>query len=238
MLLNRSQPSLGRPFGQLVTTPAWFADSPVLIDLTVPYIISDSIAFGNGRRPIFSLISAGEVMVFLSKGAAQMFGHLLFILRKKISESLPLSAAARMAGIDKSFVMSYDMPLYIPNPDSTALASYISAITGVGIFAKEADTRQLARETVSSMKARGWQPSAGLAIQYQRPVTPTEAFVPVQDVPDKLKHLGEARKPLMTVNTWQRPQVISASDVRNLSWENYYQIGENFSPRQLSSFLH
>ncbi|KAF5563791.1 hypothetical protein FNAPI_2508 [Fusarium napiforme] len=191
-----------------------------------PYIIKDSIAFGNDPRAVYSLVSADEVMIFLSDDAAQMFGHLLFTLRKKISPSLPLlvaarmagigkplvlsidlpllipypgstamtsyvtsisdisifnnmddaaaaqtfcalllslrkkilpslplSAVARIAGVDKSLIISIDMPLYIPNPDSTAMASYVSSIAGIGFFANEADTRQLARGTASSMRA-------------------------------------------------------------------------------------
>ncbi|KAF4483597.1 hypothetical protein FAGAP_11644 [Fusarium agapanthi] len=45
-----------------------------------PYIIKDSIDFGNGRRVIYSLASADEAMVFLTDGVAQMFGYLLLIL--------------------------------------------------------------------------------------------------------------------------------------------------------------
>ncbi|KAF5582930.1 hypothetical protein FPCIR_9247 [Fusarium pseudocircinatum] len=87
----------------------------------------------------------------------------------KITPSLPLSAVIRMAGIHKSFVISIDMPLYVPNPDSIAMASYVSSITNIRFFANEADTRQLAKETVSTMKGLGWQPSVGLAIQYRVP---------------------------------------------------------------------
>ncbi|KAF5578270.1 hypothetical protein FPANT_10053 [Fusarium pseudoanthophilum] len=172
------------------------------------------------RKAIFSLVIVDETMVSMDNRAAQTFCALLLSLRKKILPSLPLSAVARIAGVDKSLIISIDMPLYIPNPDSTAMASYVSSITGIGFFANDADTRQLARDTASSMRAQGWKPTARLPVQFQRETTQAEGRVPMEVVADRLTHLGEARKPLMTINTWKRPQVISAGDVRNLSWEN------------------
>ncbi|SCO80459.1 uncharacterized protein FRV6_04672 [Fusarium oxysporum] len=164
----------------------------------MPYIIADSIAIGNGRRAIYSLIAADELMVFLSEDTAQIFGHLLLILRNKVSQSLPLSAATRMAGISKSLVPVFDMPLYLPNPDSTALASYISSIADMRVFNNLADARTLTRETANLMKSQDWQPSAGLAMQYNRIITPGEGFFPMQVIADKLTHLGQSWKPLIT----------------------------------------
>ncbi|KAJ9429641.1 hypothetical protein FOXG_11032 [Fusarium oxysporum f. sp. lycopersici 4287] len=164
----------------------------------MPYIIADSIAIGNGRRAIYSLIAADELMVSLSEDTAQIFGHLLLILRNKVSQSLPLSAATRMAGISKSLVPVFDMPLYLPNPDSTALASYISSIADMRVFNNLADARTLTRETANFMKSQDWQPSAGLAMQYNRIITPGEGFFPMQVIADKLTHLGQSWKPLIT----------------------------------------
>ncbi|KAH7494257.1 hypothetical protein FOMA001_g239 [Fusarium oxysporum f. sp. matthiolae] len=164
----------------------------------MPYIIADSTAIGNGRRAIYSLIAADELMVFLSEDTAQIFGHLLLILRNKVSQSLPLSAATRMAGISKSLVPVFDMPLYLPNPDSTALASYISSIADMRVFNNLADARTLTRETANFMKSQDWQPSAGLAMQYNRIITPGEGFFPMQVIADKLTHLGQSWKPLIT----------------------------------------
>ncbi|KAM5379748.1 hypothetical protein ACJA88_005176 [Fusarium oxysporum] len=164
----------------------------------MPYIIADSTAIGNGRRAIYSLIAADELMVFLSEDTAQIFGHLLLILRNKVSQSLPLSAATRMAGISKSLVPVFDMPLHLPNPDSTALASYISSIADMRVFNNLADARTLTRETANFMKSQDWQPSAGLAMQYNRIITPGEGFFPMQVIADKLTHLGQSWKPLIT----------------------------------------
>ncbi|KAF4483596.1 hypothetical protein FAGAP_11643 [Fusarium agapanthi] len=102
--------------------------------------------------------------------------------------------------------MSIDIPLCIPNPDSTAIASYVSSVADIGLIANEANTRKLARDIVSFMRVQGWQPTAGPVIQYQRPVVPAESFTPVQ---------GE---------NWA--QVISAEDARSLSWEDYDAIGQ------------
>ncbi|CCT61640.1 uncharacterized protein FFUJ_01885 [Fusarium fujikuroi IMI 58289] len=191
-----------------------------------PLIISDSIASGNGRKAIYSLVVADELMVFLDKNVAQTFGGLLCTLRKRLSESLPLSAAARMAGIDKSLVMSFDMPLCIPNPGSTALSAYISVVSEMDVFHQDTEMRSLARETVLSMRKQDYRPTAGLPVRFLRETTQAESWVPMEVMADKLTYLGEARKPLDTVNTWRRPQVISASNVRSLPWDNYDQIGE------------
>ncbi|KAF5687604.1 hypothetical protein FCIRC_2310 [Fusarium circinatum] len=191
-----------------------------------PYIIKDSIAFGNGRRVVYSLLSADEAMIFLSDDAAQMFGHLLLILRKRISPSLPLSAAARMAGIGKSLVLSVDLPLLIPYPDSTAMASYVTSISNMSIFGNMNDARVLARDTTNFMKSQGWEDSAGLAIQYERVLTPPEGFLPVRVVADKLTHLGQPLKPAVIFEGRKWPQVIAADALRQLGWDAFDQIGQ------------
>ncbi|TVY69394.1 hypothetical protein Focb16_v000246 [Fusarium oxysporum f. sp. cubense] len=118
------------------------------------------------------------------------------------------------------------MPLYLPNPGSTAVASYISAVADLSIFSNEAETQKLAKEIIASMRSENWWPSAGLAIQYERPVTPAEGFVPIQIVADKLTHLGQLWKPLTVSNGHKWPPVISAEDARKLRWESYDQIGQ------------
>lgn len=191
-----------------------------------PIIVQDCITTGNSVKAIFSLVVADETMVFVDETAAQTFCALLLSLRKKFTPSLSLSAAARMAGIDKSFIMSIDMPLCIPNAESTAMASYVSSIANIGFFANEADTRQLAKDTVSAMRGLGWQPTAGLAIRYQRAVTLAESFVPAQVVPDKLTYLGQPWKPLNVVNGKEWAQIILADEARTLRWEGYDAIGQ------------
>ncbi|KAF5619054.1 hypothetical protein F52700_11914 [Fusarium sp. NRRL 52700] len=190
-----------------------------------PYIVADSIFCDNSHKDIFSLIAADECMVFMSEDAARNFGGLFIHLRKKVSESMPLSAAAQMAGIDKSLVLSFDMPLYLPKPDSTVLASYVRSIANISIFNNEADTRRLAREIMEFMKSQSWQPSIGLAIQYTRLLTPEGRFVPMEAVADKLTHLGRAWKPLVLEDGHKLPQAICAHDVGQLSWDAYDQIG-------------
>ncbi|KAF5674432.1 hypothetical protein FDENT_10008 [Fusarium denticulatum] len=191
----------------------------------IPYIVADSFSTRNGRKAIFSLIAADECMIFMSEDAARVFGALLIALRKKVSESMPLSAAAQMAGIDKSLVLSFDMPLYLPKPDSSDVALYARSITNIAIFNNEAATRQLARETLAFMKSQSWQPSTGLGIQYSR--VPSGGFVPIELVADKLTHLGQAWKPLVLEEGYEWPQVISANDVGQLSWDDYDQIGQH-----------
>lgn len=61
-----------------------------------------------------------------------------------------------MAGIDKSLFLSFDMPLYLPNPGSTAVASYISAVADLSIFSNEAETQKLAKEIIASMRFENW----------------------------------------------------------------------------------
>lgn len=61
-----------------------------------------------------------------------------------------------MAGIDKSLVLSFDMPLYLPNPGSTAVASYISAVADLSIFFNEAENQKLAKEIIASMRSENW----------------------------------------------------------------------------------
>ncbi|KAF5627645.1 uncharacterized protein FTJAE_9190 [Fusarium tjaetaba] len=117
-----------------------------------PSIIKDFIAFRNGCRAIYTLICADEAM------------------------SLPLTVAAYMAGIGKSLVMSLDMPLLIPYPDSTAMASYFTSISDMSIFSNVNDARVLARDTANFMKSQGWVDSAGLAIQHERAMTPAEGL--------------------------------------------------------------
>ncbi|EWG50579.1 hypothetical protein FVEG_16655 [Fusarium verticillioides 7600] len=112
---------------QQVIPPTWPA---------TPFIAEDSITTGDSRKAMFSLVVADETMIFLEDRVARTFCALLLSLRKKIAPSLSLSAVTRMAGVDKSLVMSIDMPLCIPNPDSTAMASYISSIADIGFFAK------------------------------------------------------------------------------------------------------
>ncbi|KAF5971404.1 hypothetical protein FBULB1_9247 [Fusarium bulbicola] len=163
-----------------------------------PYIIKDSIAFGNGRRVVYSLLSADKAMIFLSDDAAQMFGHLLLILRKRISPSLPLSAAARMAGIGKSL---------------TAMASYVTSISGMSIFSNTNDAHVLARDTANFMKSQDWEVSSGLAIQYERVLTPPEGFLP----PLKPAVIFEERK-------WS--QVIAADALGQLGWDAFDRIGQ------------
>ncbi|KAG5767991.1 hypothetical protein H9Q72_004308 [Fusarium xylarioides] len=68
-----------------------------------------------------------------------------------------------MAGISKSLVMSIDMPLLIPHPGSTAMASYVTFISNMSIFNDMDDARVLARDTANFMKSQGWKASAGLA---------------------------------------------------------------------------
>ncbi|KAH7181993.1 hypothetical protein DER46DRAFT_694902 [Fusarium sp. MPI-SDFR-AT-0072] len=89
----------------------------------MPYIIADATTIGNDRKAIHSLIAADETIIFLNETAAQTFGAIFLSLGKKVSSTLPLSAATGMAGVDKSLMLSFDMPLYLPNPDSTAVAS-------------------------------------------------------------------------------------------------------------------
>ncbi|RBQ71630.1 hypothetical protein FVER14953_09757 [Fusarium verticillioides] len=192
-----------------------------------PYIVTDSVNTRNGRKAIFSLIAADECMIFTSQEVARVFGKLLIQLRKKVSESMPLSAAAQMAGIDKSLVLSFDMPLYFPKPGSSDVALYVRSVTNIAIFNSEAATRQLAQETITFMSSRGWQPSTGLNIRYSRLFTTAKGFVPIELVADKLTHLGQAWKPLVVEEGDEWPQVISANDVRQLNWDDYDQIGQH-----------
>ncbi|KAF5231106.1 hypothetical protein FANTH_13531 [Fusarium anthophilum] len=191
-----------------------------------PYTIKDSIAFGNGRRAVYSLLSAGEAMVFLSDDAAQVFGHLLLILRKRISPSLPLSAVARMTGIGKSLVLSTDLPLLIPYPDSTDMASYVTSISGMSILSNTNDAHVLARDTANFMKLQDWEVSSGLAIQYERVLAPPEGFLPVRVVADKLTHLGQPLKPAVIFEGRKWPQVIAADALGQLGWDAFDQIGQ------------
>ncbi|VTT62388.1 unnamed protein product [Fusarium fujikuroi] len=163
-----------------------------------PYIIKGSIAFGNGHRVVYLLLSADEGMVFLSDDAAQMFGHLLLILRNRVSESLPVSEAARMAGISKSLIISIDLPLFIPYPDSTAMAFYLTSISNMSIFNNMDD----------------------------RALTLPEGFLSVHVIEDKLIHLGQSWKPLTTTNRHKWAQVISAEEARTLRWEDYDAINQ------------
>jgi hypothetical protein len=48
------------------------------------------------------------------------------------------------------------MPLYLPNPGSTAVASYISAVADLSIFSNEAETQELAKEIIASMRSENW----------------------------------------------------------------------------------
>jgi len=57
--------------------------------LALSYFIEDSIAIGNGRKAIFSLILTEESMIFTAEDAALTFGAPLMFLRKKVSKSLP-----------------------------------------------------------------------------------------------------------------------------------------------------
>ncbi|KAF5536374.1 hypothetical protein FPHYL_12999 [Fusarium phyllophilum] len=131
-----------------------------------PAIIEDSITTGNSRKATFSLVVADETMIFLEDRAAQTFCALLLPLRKKIALT-PLSAAARMAGIHKSLVMSFDMPLCIPNPGSTAISAYISVVSGMAIFHQESEMCSLARDTVLAMRSQEWRPTAGLPVHFR-----------------------------------------------------------------------
>jgi hypothetical protein len=72
-----------------------------------------------------------------------------------MSQSLPLSEAARMAGIGKSLVMSIDMPLLIPHPESTAIASYVASISNMSIFSVKEDAHVLARDTANFYEVTG-----------------------------------------------------------------------------------
>ncbi|KAF5538528.1 hypothetical protein FMEXI_9397 [Fusarium mexicanum] len=191
-----------------------------------PYIVADSFSTRNGRKAIFSLIAADECMIFMSEDAARIFGELFIRLRKEVAEAMSLSAAAQMAGIDESLVLSFDMPLYLPKPDSTAVTLYVESIRTIEVFNNEADTRRLAQETITFMESQSWRPSAGLGIRHSRFFYPPRAFVRMEVVADKLTRLGRALKPLVLKEGRKCPQVIAAEDVRNLSWAAYDQIGQ------------
>ncbi|KAF4344826.1 hypothetical protein FBEOM_1112 [Fusarium beomiforme] len=137
-------------------------------------------------------------MAFLFGDVALTFGALLLLLRKKMSETLPLSAAARMAGINKSLILQFDMPIYLPNPESTSVASYISSVNSVDIFTNEAATRQLAKNAVNFMKEGSRQ----------------------------MIYLGQVWKPLVLNSGHKWPQVIPAEEARSRSWSAYEAIGQ------------
>ncbi|KAF5713704.1 hypothetical protein FMUND_7773 [Fusarium mundagurra] len=191
-----------------------------------PYIVADSSSTGKGRKAILSLIAADECMIFMSEDAARIFGELFIHLRKEVAEDMPLSAAAQMAGIDKSLVLSFDMPLYLPKPDSTAVAEIVRSTADINIFNDEADTRRLAQETIAFMESQSWQPSTGLDIRHSRLFYPAGAFVQMEVVADKLTHLGRVFKPLLLEEGRKWPQVIAADDARQLDWDAYDQIGQ------------
>ncbi|PNP77757.1 hypothetical protein FNYG_08838 [Fusarium nygamai] len=106
-----------------------------------------------------------------------------------------------MAAIGKSLVLSIDMPLLIPYPGSTAMASYVTSTGNMSIFNGMDDARVLARDSANFMKSQGWKASAGLAS--------SQPWKPVV--------IHQGRK-------W--PQVIAADDVRQLGWDAYDQIGQ------------
>ncbi|RKL30448.1 hypothetical protein BFJ72_g11561 [Fusarium proliferatum] len=156
-------------------------------------------------------------MVFLSDDAAQMFGHLLLILRSRVSESLPVSETARMAGISKSLIISIDLPLFIPYPGSTAMAFYLTCISNMSIFNNMDDARILTQDTAKFIIPQDWRTFARLT-SIKRALTLPEGFLSVHVIEDKLIHLGQSWKPLTTTNRHKWAQVISAEDACAFSW--------------------
>ncbi|KAF4964549.1 hypothetical protein FSARC_7544 [Fusarium sarcochroum] len=140
---------------------------------------------------------------------------------------LSLATAAKIAGINQSFILKIDLTLYLPDFTSTAVASYINSISSINAFTHDDDARELAQKTTSHIRAQDWRIGAGgLKVSAKRPITTqAELFMPVKVVADKLTHRGCPWKPLVVEDNRKFPQTIDADAEQKLDWANFGSIG-------------
>ncbi|KAJ4261504.1 hypothetical protein NW762_006929 [Fusarium torreyae] len=184
-------------FGKRLATQSGIPTIAPRIWSSTPYTISDNISFGEGTQEVFALVISDQVMVFLSENAAQSFGTLVTNIREKTGSDISLGTMAKLAGIDRSLILTMDMALHLPGLGSTAAMSLIKSITSIPIFTNDDDARELATKTSRFLRQNNWRLSASLNITAKRTLAnESETFIPPLIVAEKLTHLGRPWKPL------------------------------------------
>ncbi|KAF5611841.1 uncharacterized protein FSUBG_1868 [Fusarium subglutinans] len=226
MLVNRSPPSLGLRFARPIALVE-VLETPGLTTSQIPIDLTQSPSTRKRQETETEPNSDDEILTMFDKDTGPGSGGNQDVWASSLHPSEEsVKASARIVGIGKSLVLSIDMPLLIPYPDSTAMASYVTSISGMLIFSNTNDARVLARDTANFMKSQDWEDSAGLAIQYERVLAPPEGFLPVRVVADKLTDLGQPLKPAVIFEGRKWPQVIAADALRQLGWDAFDQIGQ------------
>ncbi|KAM0559446.1 hypothetical protein ACHAPJ_004476 [Fusarium lateritium] len=142
---------------------------------------------------------------------------------------------AKVAGIDRSLILTMDMALHLPDLGFTAAMSLIKSITSIPIFTNDDNARELATKASRFLRQNNWRLSASLNITAKRTLaSEAEAFIPPLVVADKPTHLGRPWKPLNVEEiqgiACRFPQTTTTDQEKQLKWENFQAISYGSSP--------